>query len=459
MRNDPSGNVRAAAVVCAVLMPHAPILIPAISGERGCAAAASVHAMRKTAKITILQKPESIVLISPHAPRRSGAFGLWLDDVVGGTFESFGSPHVGLKLPADRRLTNAIATECHARNVATWRIRHTPLDHGALVPLWFLAEAGWSGPVVVASLNYPDEGGLTSFGEAIAAAANAVGRRIAVVASGDMSHRLTASAPCGFNPQAHLFDEKFIRLLRAGNYRKLQDIEAMLREAAAEDAVDSTIVAAAAVGWKNSEHEVLNYEGPFGVGYGVAVLHVSPATAEAQQSAFAGGETLPGVARRSVEAALHNRSDSSPLAKGAYLSRAAAVFVTIRHSDGKLRGCIGTIQPTTANVVTETWRNARLAALQDSRFEPVTLHELPQLRFEVSVLHPPETIGSEAELDPQRYGVIVSTEDGRRGLLLPAIEGISTVQEQVLFARRKGRIDPEELVRLERFEVERFLED
>lgn len=447
------------ALVCAMLMPHAPILIPAISGERGRGAEASVRALREAAKTIVRHAPETIVLISPHAPRRSGAFGLWTDESVAGTFEPFGFPRVGVKLPGDRRLTNAIVTECHARNVATWNLRHTPLDHGALVPLWFLVEAGWAGPVVVASLNYPDEGGLTSFGEAIAAAASAVGRRIAVIASGDMSHCLTEYAPCGFNPRAHLFDEEFIRLLRAGNYRKLPDMNAGLRENAAEDAVDSTIVAVAAAGWNNSGHAVLNYEGPFGVGYGVAILHVASAPAEIQKPVLTAGECLPGVARHSVEAALHHQSGPPPPAKSAYLNRAAAVFVTIRHRGGKLRGCIGTIQPATANVVTETWRNARLAALQDSRFEPVTLNELPQLRFEVSVLHPPEEIGSEAELDPKRYGVIVSTEDGRRGLLLPAIEGISTVPEQVLFARRKGRIDPEEPVRLERFEVERFSED
>ena len=102
--------------------------------------------------------------------------------------------------------------------------------HGALVPLWFLAEAGWAGPTVVLGLNHPGEGGLTTLGAAIAATAQALPRRLAVVASGDMSHRLTVNAPCGHHPQAHEFDETFIRLVCAGDYRGIEKIAPELRE-------------------------------------------------------------------------------------------------------------------------------------------------------------------------------------------------------------------------------------
>jgi AMMECR1 domain-containing protein len=108
--------------------------------------------------------------------------------------------------------------------------------------------------------------------------------------------------------------------------------------------------------------------------------------------------------------------------------------------------------------VAETWRNARLAALQDRRFSPVTAGELPDLLFEVSVIHSREDVLSEDELDPRRYGVIVSTSDGRRGLLLPGIKDIKTTEEQLLIARKKGGITPDEPISIERFEVDRFEE-
>jgi AmmeMemoRadiSam system protein A len=446
------------AVVSAVLMPHAPILVPPVGGARGESAALSCRAMRDVAKRVVALKPDAIVLVSPHSPRKAGAFGMWSDDVLEGSFDQFGAPAARVKLPNDRRLVGAIVAEAAVRNVETWSIRHQPLDHGALVPLWFLAEAGWSGPTVIASLNYPGEGGLTSFGEAIAAAAKSLHRRIAFIASGDMSHRLTKGAPCGFHPDAHRFDETLMRLVRAGDYRGLASLNLELRELAAEDAVDSTVIAAATVNWSNAGHQVLNYEGPFGVGYGVAVLFDAKSKTYLPQATGHSGEILPGLARRSVETALRGIAEKAPPASAEYLSVSAGVFVTLRRRHGELRGCIGTIAPACANVIEETWRNARLAALHDGRFSPVELRELPELCFEVSVLHPPEAIDSPDQLDPSRYGVIVSTEDGRRGLLLPDIEGIDTIEQQVLLARRKGRIDPEEPAQLQRFEVDHFEE-
>ena len=450
-------------VVCAVLMPHAPILVPDVGGQRGEAAIASCRAMRTAAACVMRHAPESLVLISPHSPRQPNAFGLWADNPLRGTFEEFSAPEVEVSLPLDRSLVQAIMAAARVRDLATWPIHRHPLDHGAMVPLWFLIEAGWSGPTVILSLNDPEADGLIALGEAIATAAATVPRRIALVASGDMSHRLTPGAPCGFHPQAHRFDETFIQLIRAGEYRQIEAIAPKLRERAAEDAVDSTLIAAAAVNWQTTGHEVLNYEGPFGVGYGVAILFAektpaSVANPTAPDVTEMGGNALPIIARRSVAAALHGVEENPPAPSNDYLGTQAGVFITLRHRHGKLRGCVGTVTPVCPNIVAETWRNARLAAFQDRRFDRVTAGELDDLRFEVSVLHSPEEIASEMELDPTRYGVIVSAAGGRRGLLLPGIEDIKTPQQQVGFARKKGWISPDEPVKLQRFEVDRFEE-
>ena len=155
---------------------------------------------------------------------------------------------------------------------------------------------------------------------------------------------------------------------------------------------------------------------------------------------------------------LGGRSAVAPTAVGDYLRAARGVFVTLRRRNGELRGCVGRIEPASANLVAETWRNARLAALQDNRFPPITAEELADLRFEVSVLHTIETITSGAEQDPARYGVIVSTGDGRRGLLLPGIAAIKTSADQLRGARQKGGIDSEERVTMQRFQVDHFEE-
>jgi aromatic ring-opening dioxygenase LigB subunit len=140
-------------VGCAVLMPHAPILVPAVGGARGDAAKASSRAMRAAAVAVLNHRPETLVLISPHAPRRAGAFGIWANERLEGSFEQFGAPQAHLSFPNDVRLAETIAVEAQLRNVAVWAIHQPRLDHGALVPLWFLAGAGWQGPTVIISLD------------------------------------------------------------------------------------------------------------------------------------------------------------------------------------------------------------------------------------------------------------------------------------------------------------------
>ena len=125
------------------------------------------------------------------------------------------------------------------------------------------------------------------------------------------------------------------------------------------------------------------------------------------------------------------------------------------HKYGSLRGCIGTILPTTGSIAQEIANNAIKAAVSDPRFDLVSEDELPFLEINVDVLGDPEDIESKEQLDVKRYGVIVSTSDGRRGLLLPDLEGVDTVDYQVAIAMQKGGISPDEKYYLQRFEVVR----
>ncbi len=450
-------------VIIAALMPHAPVLVPAVGGKRGNRASASVGAMAEAARRIVGAKPETVVLISPHTPRRRGAFAIWAGERIGGSLAQFGAPAAAVDLPTDEPLGEAIAEEAGSRGLDIWWLRDAELDHGATVPLWHLADAGWRGPTVLIGLNYPGEPGLAELGEAIAGAARRDDRRVAVVASGDMSHRLQPGAPAGFHPRAKEFDHAFIECLRAGDYRQLLKFDSALQDLAAEDAVDSTLAAASAVNWNAAGHEVLSYEGPFGVGYGVAILHQPPpesAPASARESDVAEtGQSLSQVARRSLEAAFRGEVEKPELPAAGILGERHGVFVTIRGPRRKLRGCVGTLTPRFVNTVEETWHVARDAAFHDGRFAPVGAQELEQLRFEVSVLCPLEEVASTAELDPQRYGVVLTTEDGRRGLLLPDVKGVKTIEEQLEGARYKGGICESEPVRIQRFAVKKFSEE
>ncbi len=135
------------------------------------------------------------------------------------------------------------------------------------------------------------------------------------------------------------------------------------------------------------------------------------------------------------------------------------VFVTIyeKHSEKKLRGCIGTFMPTKENVAQEIIDNAISAAIHDYRFDPILKSELDDLVYEVSLLNPPEQINSVADLDAKKYGVIVKSLDERTGLLLPDIEGVKTPEEQISIACQKAGIDLGiEKIELFRFTVEKY---
>ena len=135
------------------------------------------------------------------------------------------------------------------------------------------------------------------------------------------------------------------------------------------------------------------------------------------------------------------------------ISMQAGAFVSIK-KDGQLRGCIGTIMPTRPSLAEEIVQNAISAGSNDPRFPSVEESELEDLVYSVDVLSSPEKILSVEELDPKRYGVIVESK-GRRGLLLPDLAGVDTVEQQIEIARKKGNIGPREEVELWRFEVTR----
>jgi AmmeMemoRadiSam system protein A len=169
---------------------------------------------------------------------------------------------------------------------------------------------------------------------------------------------------------------------------------------------------------------------------------------------------LVALARRTIESFIGKGARPDPPEQlPQEMQQKAGAFVTI-HRHGQLRGCIGTIQPTYDSVAEEVIENAIAAATRDPRFSAVRPDELPDLDIKVDVLGKPEPVEDEAELDPKRYGLIVQSakHSWKRGLLLPNLEGIDTVEKQVYWTRyhKAGITDPDEPVEMYRFEVKRY---
>jgi AmmeMemoRadiSam system protein A len=341
------------------------------------------------------------------------------------------------------------------------------LDHGVTVPLFFLDEVGVQKPLVHVAMSMAPPEQLYLFGLAVRRASDVLGRNVALLASGDLSHCLTTDAPGGYNKRGEEFDLELKRLLESADIEGIVGMEQTLVRDAGECGYRSIVMMLGALDGYNVRSRVLSYEAPFGVGYLVATL--DPGSENPKNSLLAKLQEadraimemcrshesyLVGLARATLENHLAGIPRPKTGAVPKEFKKKAGVFVSIK-KQGSLRGCIGTIEPCQANVVEEVMANAISAGMQDPRFQSVRREELKALEYSVDVLQPPEPIQGLGELDPAKYGVIVRSRN-RSGLLLPNLEGIETPEEQVDIARQKAGIGSHEEVQLERFEVVRY---
>lgn len=401
------------------LMCHAPIVLPQVGGAESARCARTTRAMREVAARTVASAPDRLVLVSPHSPRKLRQWGAW-PGPHRGDLAAFRAPGIRVSLPDAPEVAATLGIPPIKGD--------EPLDHGAMVPLAFLWDAGWRGPTAILALPWEQADGV-ALGRRLATLPG----RTAVIASGDMSHRLKPGAPAGYHPEARSFDAAFVHALEASDWEAA--LAAPWREEAAEDVVDSTAVAIGAAGTP-LHPEVLAYEGPFGVGYTEAVLYDPH-------------PPLYAIARRAIRARLEGHrywppDDDRP---------SAGVFVTL-HRKGALRGCVGSLAGRAGSLAQEVARMAPEAAFHDDRFPPLRADELDDLEVEVSVLGPLEPVRDPEALDPRRYGVVVEA-GGRRGLLLPDLEGVDTVEQQLDIARRKAGIPASAKLVIHRFEVEK----
>jgi len=268
-------------LVFAGIAPHPPIMVPEVGGAASSEVRGSIDAMRDFTQRIIDSRAESIVLISPHAPLQQNSFVAYMDTPLRGDFSGFRAPDVTIETPLDKELLTAITRSAAEEDYKVNGIRGFDLDHGTLVPLYFLLRNGWRGSAVALGYNFLSNEHHLRFGACITRAINALQRPTAFIASGDLSHRLTADAPAGYFPDAHLFDEEIAASIHACEPSRVVQIDQDLRRAAGECGYRSMLVLFGAVQGDDLNCEVLHYEAPFGVGYLVAQIMASNSGSDA----------------------------------------------------------------------------------------------------------------------------------------------------------------------------------
>lgn len=466
-----------AGIVFGGISPHPPIIIPEVGRGEVDKVQDTVKALETLAERLKQSGAEVIVAITPHGTVFQDGVVINSLSQIAGNLSQFNAPQISLtfnndldlakELATQASLLNLVAVNVYEENAEKYRV-NTNLDHGLIVPLYYIEKAGIKLPLVPVNMALLPLEELYAFGVAIQRAALITGKKVAVIASGDLSHYLNDQSPYGARPEGKIFDDAIVDLLERMDILGIMNIDPVMCEKAGECGLRPIVMMLGAMDGLDVKAKVHSYEGPFGIGYTVATFSPIGPTPDrmwldrifkerskrvelqrGQESSFVQ------LARTTLETyVMEDKTISPPIPIPKEFQDRAGVFVSLK-KHGQLRGCIGTIGPTTDNVAQEIIRNAIEAGTGDPRFFPVEADELGELVYSVDVLKPAESIESTEQLDPQKYGVIV-TSGRKRGLLLPNLEGVDTVEEQVNIAKQKAGIEPGELVQLERFEVARY---
>ena len=462
-----------AGIVFGCIVPHPPLLVPDVGRGQEREIIATTRAMEKLSQELGAHRPETMLVISPHGLSHHNAMGLLTAPSSSGNLRRWGERGPDCYFDNDPDLVAAIKEAARGLNIPLSSIgEHAyELDHGVLVPMHFLIQGVKDVPMVPLTFCWLPLSIHFAFGQAIRRAADDVGKRVALIASGDLSHRLLPDAPAGYDRMGKVFDEKLVSALARLDTEEVLNLDQDLIERAGECGLRSITILLGALDGLSVKPEVLSYEGPFGVGYLVASFSVvkgegvgkrgenEKGESEERRGGEEGGASkgmhpLVRLAKETVEGCVGKGSIPKPAELTPEMKGKAGVFVSLK-KHGELRGCIGTFEPTKANIAEETITNAISSATRDPRFPPVTPQELGELEYSVDVLSPPEPVESRDQLDPRRYGVIVE-RGWQRGLLLPDLEGVDSVEQQVEICRLKAGIAPDEAVKLYRFEVRRY---
>lgn len=466
-------------ILLAALMPHPPLMIPAIGqGEEKRIQETLDHAEaigRKVAEAC----PQTIVIISPHGPVFSDAITVRNAVQLTGDLKAFGCSEVTLSKNTDLMFVGKLLENASKKGIPSTAFDYhlaerfgmdESLDHGVLVPLHFIEKYYSNYELVAINYGLLSDQSLYRFGKQIQMTAEQLDRKIVVIASGDLSHHLKDTGHYTYNSSGPEFDEKIMTHLKNQDVLSALTLDKKMTHSAGECGKRSIDIMLGSLEGYKANQVSATYQGPFGVGYGMVCYSQFEKDTDRQfeqklqelmidiyNKRKASESPYVKLAREVVETFVRTGEILDLPEKyktPEFIDLSAGAFVSIKNSGG-LRGCIGTISATCNTLAEEIISNAIKACSEDSRFDPIEVTELEDLLISVDVLSTPEHIPDSSELDPKKYGVIVKC-GWRQGLLLPDLEGVDTIEEQLRIAKNKGGIESHEHVELYRFIVERY---
>ena len=460
-------------IKAAYMVPHPPLIVPSVGkgGEKQIVETTNAYERigQEIAKIA----PDTIVILSPHSVMYGDYFHISPGDGATGNFGRFGAPQESFSETYDTEFVSLLQglAACDGFPAGTLGEKDKELDHGTMVPLYFIRKYYKGGKIVRIGLSGLPLTDHYKLGTYIKETADNLEKNTVIVASGDLSHKLKDYGPYGFDPAGPVYDEKIMEAAGKADFGGMLGFGSDLLDKAAECGHGSFVIMAGTFDGLDVKTEVLSHQDVTGVGYGICIFEPGGKNetrcflkALADKVSSVVSSPYVRLARATIERFIRTgkiirfpedvpeilRNDLPPEAS----KTRAGAFVSV-HKNGMLRGCIGTIAPVQDCIAEEIISNAISAVSRDPRFDKVREDELDLLEINVDILGEPEDIDGPDKLDVKRYGVTV-TCGYKRGLLLPDLEGVDTVEDQIDIARRKGGISPSDDYTLQRFEVVRY---
>lgn len=459
------------------LMPHPPLIIPSVGKGKEKEIQRTIDACNRVGEEISSLKPETIVIITPHGTMFSDVLAISNEEDIKGDFSQFRDFETYIEGKIDKDFNKELIDICKMEDIPVAGIdsnilkqfnREYELDHGSMIPMYFINKYYKNYKIVHVTYAALSDIELYKFGMAIRRSAENLSKKIVFIASGDLSHRLNENSPYDYSPEGPKFDKLLLDNLQRGDVLSVFNMDKYMVECAGECGLRSIYIMLGAMEGEEVEGELLSYEGPFGVGYGVMAFNnklkkhsnlegLINMKKEIYNKKISDNNLYVKIARESLN---HYYAYGHLMAKPIDLPKELSkercgVFVSLKKF-GQLRGCIGTFLPTTDSVAEEIIKNSVEAAIHDPRFPRVTEDELFDIDISVDVLTRPHK-SSKEELDPKKYGVIV-IQGHKKGLLLPDLEGVDSVDYQLQIACEKANINPQEEYEIERFQVIRYKE-
>lgn len=430
-------------ILSAYVVPHPPIILPEIGKGEEQKIAKTIHAYHTIAKDIAEKQPETIVIISPHAPSYLDYIHIASGESATGSFAKFHHPEIRMNATYDQGFISKLCYYTRKNHIdAGTRGEQThTLDHGVMIPLYFINQYYHDYNIVHISVSGLSANTHDEFGQCIAAAADELDRDIVIIASGDLSHKLSKDTPYGFAKEGIAFDKQAMQALQENNLEAFHTMDKGMVKKAAQCGLPAFQMLCGALRECSFISDFLSYEHPFGIGYAIC--------------AFSPTEEDPflALARLALTTFLEEQRFLKLEKIPTEMKQRAGVFVSY-YKGNNLRGCLGSIHPYKTNLADEIIRNAIQAGTKDPRFPPITVKELRQLHIRIDILSALEPVFFIDELDPKEYGLLVTSGE-KQAILLPNLKGIDTPEQQLTMALQKAHIHPNDYYTMERFQVTR----